>query len=198
MRFVGDLSRADARLIEQYAARATLALEFGVGGSTQIIAQALLPGGRIVSVDTSTDWVNVTRQRLTRLGVVDRCTFLGWTDWRKDLHENMFDLVFVDGIDSLRHDFTQSAWELLHPDGVMMFHDTRRPQDQRNVLAIVAARFNEIRSVMLNQEHDGEASNVTVIRKKALEPYVDWNVSEGRAAWQVGHGDPPESFWEGK
>jgi hypothetical protein len=83
-----------------------------------------------------------------------------------------------------------AAWPLLRVGGVMMFHDTRRPGDMRNVLDLVASAFLSVESVSCNAEH----SNITVVRKKAPEPYVDWNLVERRSRWQVGQEEAPDDL----
>lgn len=59
MKYVGDLSREDASLLERYARGARSVLEFGAGGSTQIIAQALPEGASFLSLDTDARYVSV-------------------------------------------------------------------------------------------------------------------------------------------
>ena len=223
LRFVGDLSRTDAHLLARYASTAGVILEFGVGGSTQIFAQALSENGRVLAIDTDIEWIKTTRARLRRLGVpiAKRVTFLiadesasairvgevldddddalalalADADPLDVFSADGVDLIFIDGIDHLRRGFALDAWNGLKDGGVMIFHDTRRPSDQANVLAVVAARYNEIRSVTLNEAIDGESSNISVITKKTSEPYVNWNLAEERPPWRIGYGEPPESFW---
>ena len=212
IRFVGDLSRADARILAHYASTAGVILEFGVGGSTQIFAQALSANGRVLTIDTDVEWIKITRARLRRLGatIAKRVTFflIHAGEVREVLGDDTLalafdvvssasgvDLVFVDGVDHLRRSFALDTWNGLKNGGVMLFHDTRRPSDQTNVLDVVAARYNEIRSITLNEAVDGESSNISVITKKISEPYVDWNLTEERPPWRIGYGEPPESFW---
>jgi hypothetical protein len=57
-KFVGDLSLQDAELLERYVTRAKAVLEFGVGGSTQIIAQSIPEGAKFASIDTDPSWID--------------------------------------------------------------------------------------------------------------------------------------------
>jgi len=192
-KYIGDLSRRDAELLEFYASRARSVLEFGVGGSTQIIAQSISGDATFLSLDTDPRWIAVTRGNLRRLGVEDRCRLLRYEDWSPDAHS--FDLIFDDGESRLRRDFALRSFPLLAVGGALLFHDTRRPQDVRNVLALVEVFFEEIAGVNLNEQIDGAASNITIVHKKSKEPYVNWNVAEGKPPWAFGQGDVPEDFW---
>ena len=195
MKFVGDLSRQDAALLERYARGARSVLEFGAGGSTQIIAQVLPEGASFLSLDTDPRWIATTRENLRRLGVGDRCQLRRYEDWSPDADAAQFDLVFDDGIGHLRRAFAIRSFPFLAIGGALLFHDTRRLQDVRNVLGLVEAFFEEIEHVHLNERVDGASSNITAVRKKAREPYVNWNVAEGRPPWAYGLGVVPEGFW---
>jgi predicted O-methyltransferase YrrM len=201
-KFVGDLSRADAELLERYASRAGRVLEFGVGGSTQIIAQSLPPGAVFVSLDTDPAWIAVTRERLGKLGVADRCRFVAHDEgWRAAVIGDppgaaTFDLIFDDGIDELRRPFALESWPLLQPGGFMLFHDTRRFGDLVNVAWVMQTYFTEVEDVYVNQRVDGVSTNISVIKKKAAEPYVNWNHTENKPLWMYGgFGPVPEEFW---
>jgi len=192
-KYIGDLSQQDAALLGRYASTAQAALEFGVGGSTQIIAQAIPAGASFRSLDTDPGWIDATQEKLHRLGVGDRCQIAGYDEWVPD--GARFDFIFDDGVDHLRRSFAFRTFPLLTVGGVLLFHDTRRLRDVQNVLALVEAFFDEIEYVSLNEHVEGVASNITVVRKKAKEPYVNWNFSEGKPLWAYGQGTVPEDFW---
>lgn len=194
MKFVGDLSRQDAALLERYARGARGALEFGAGGSTQIIAQSLPEGASFLSLDTEPSWIATTQENLRRLGVNDRCQLRRYEDWAP-MDATRFDLIFNDGVGHLRRDFTLRSFPLLAIGGALLFHDTRRQQDVCNVLGLVEIFFEEIEHISLNERVDGASSNITVVRKKSREPYVNWNVAEGRPSWAYGLGVVPDDFW---
>lgn len=192
-KFIGDLSKADAELLERYAARARSTLEFGVGGSTQIIAQSVPDGALFTSIDTDSGWIDKTRYKLQRLGVENRCLMIPYENWVPDARG--YDLIFNDGAGSMRLEFGLKAFPYLKIGGSLLFHDTRRPQDIKNVLSIAETFFEEIERIDLNQRVDGVSSNITAILKKEKEPLVSWNAIERKVAWQVGYGDAPEDFW---
>jgi predicted O-methyltransferase YrrM len=198
-KFVGDLSREDAELLERYASTARRVLEFGVGGSTQIIAQSVPAGATFVSLDTDPAWIAVTRDRLGKLGVADRCRFLPHDEaWLPAVTaaSPSFDLIFDDGVDHLRRPFALESWPLLEPGGFMLFHDTRRFGDVVNVAWVMQTYFTEVEDVYVNQRVGGVASNVSIIKKKVAEPYVNWNQSEDKPLWMYGGFGPiPEEFW---
>lgn len=195
IKYIGDLSREDAAILTCYASRAHSILEFGVGASTQIIAQVLPEDATFVSIDTEMKWIKQTRRYLERLGVADKAQLCDAATWTP-ADDQRFDLIFDDGYGPWRGEFAQRAWNWLTVGGTMLFHDTRRPQDVRNVLHLIAERFDEITVVHWNEAVDAVSSNITAVVKKKREGYVNWNVVEGRPQWAIGYGEVPESFWE--
>ena len=194
-KFIGDLSEADAAVLTKYAQAARYILEFGAGGSTQIFVQASHPQARITSVETDPKWITITKQRLRRLSARARCEFANYTTWLVKPRPTSCDLVFVDGAWPLRRKFAVAAWPLLRENGVMLFHDTRRAKDVANVAALITHKFEEIGEVLLNEQVNGATSNITVVKKKRREPYVNWKRSEKKPIWKYGEGDVPEEFW---
>ena len=193
LRYIGDLSREDAQLLARHAAGARRILEFGAGGSTQVLAQSAPEGAEIVTVETKPAWVARTRDNLRRLGIAREIRFVPYRGFWRQV-KGPFELVLDDGADRLRTDFAERAWPLLAVGGALLFHDTRRPRDARTALRHVERVFLEVTSVHLNPE----GSNLTVVRKQAPQAYVDWNLAEGRARWEYGHADPPPDLWGDK
>ena len=193
LKYIGDLSAQDAELLERYARSATSILEFGVGGSTQIIAQAMPKDASFISLDTDSRWIKSTREHLRHLRVEDRCRMLSYSDWPSEA--DRFDLIFNDGVGRLRQDFALRSFPRLVPGGVLLFHDTRRLQAVRYVLALVETFFEEISSVKLNEDFSGVTSNITAVRKKSKEPYVNWKTTDGKPSWAYGKGTVPADFW---
>ncbi len=194
MIFIGDLSRQDALLLEHMGKQCQSILEFGCGGSTQILAQSLQDGARLTSLDTSPEWMNRTTDNLLALGihedpriVIDQ--YEGWSD----RHTQMFDLIFVDGVDNKRLEFAMHAWLRLLPGGVMLFHDTRRTQDIDNALMTALGYHEEVEDIAFNVGH----SNITAITKGERLAYENWNVVEGKAPWMYG-ATPPPNNWVGQ
>ena len=179
----------------RHAGAAGRILEFGSGASTQVLAQSCPGDATIVSVETDPAWIERTRGNLARLGITRAVRFVPYKDWTRAIpDEQPFDLIFNDGVDKLRGRFAEETWPLLKVGGYLLFHDTRRPRDVKNALAIVGKFANEISSVTLNEA----GSNITVVRRKPPEPWVDWNVVEGRERWEYGHAEPPEGLWAAK
>lgn len=67
LRYVGDISEADAAVLAELAAESHRILEYGVGASTQVYAQAAAPGTAIVSLNRDTHWIDRTRVLLDEL-----------------------------------------------------------------------------------------------------------------------------------
>jgi precorrin-6B methylase 2 len=191
IRFIGDLSLEDADLLAGYARRSKTILEFGAGGSTQIMSQC--GAARILSVETSEHWIQLTQQRLEQ--IADR-TLVEFSGYRTDFDE-MFNLVFVDGVDHARRQFAIDTWRNLRAGGVMIFHDTRRFQDFQNAAWVAQLYYNEISRVDVNAPaSNGRSSNSTVLHKKPHEPYVNWNETENKPAWAYGISDPDQPLWQ--
>jgi predicted O-methyltransferase YrrM len=189
--FIGDLSSADVNVLSNLVSRADRILEFGAGGSTQIAAQFAPRGARIVTVDTSPEQISRTIVNLGRLGVpAQDVEFLDFDCWMEKVGDHYFDMIFDNGADALRRSFAHQAWPMLRIGGVMVFHSTRRETDIENVLDLIRARYLEVDSVEINTR----SSNITVIRKKTSEPWVNWNTVQSRLPWEVGDEDPPEDW----
>lgn len=174
MRYVGDISRQDAQILATSAGTARRILEFGVGGSTQILAQVAPPDATITTVETSPEWIERTRSNLQRFQIKTHVEFLEFESWLS-ADVGLMDLVFVDGRDDLRAAFAMRAWRFLRVGGVLLIHDTRRRNDANYALEFAKLYYLEIESVFLNVR----ASNITMITKKMSEPYVDWNRLDG-------------------
>jgi predicted O-methyltransferase YrrM len=186
--YIGDISKNDAKVLAQLAANCPDILEFGVGASTQVLGHYRQRQGRMISVETDPAWVEKTRRNLDRLRI-PHPEFAFYMDLDAHLnHGAKFDLIFDDGVDGLRGEFSKRTWPFLKVGGAFAFHDTRRTGDVLNVCALLAAVSAEVSVVQFNLEH----SNITVILKKQAEHYEDWNVLEGRPAWKAGYGDAPE------
>jgi precorrin-6B methylase 2 len=195
--FIGDLSLQDADLLAMYAKRSEYILEFGVGGSTQIMAQC--KPKRMISIDTDPGWIERTRTTLGRLTDKTEVEFGGYTNAQDMMANIRFDLIFIDGVDHLRKEFAAFSWQFLRVGGVMLFHDTRRQHDFLNAVGVASNFWNELSKVEVNAKaSNGKSSNMSVLHKKSLEPYENWNDVEGKPAWA--HGAAPftraHSFWK--
>src|SRR5258706_1824903 len=194
--YIGDISKNDAFVLQEYASSADSILEFGCGASTQVMASSVVVDATgivpvIISIDTEPSWIEKTKENLKILGVNKEVHFYDYRDFIDHiLIDKPFDFIFVDGVDSLRREFAIKIWPFLQVGGVMAFHDTRRGHDFRNVLEVLATFQDEIGEVKFNTLQ----SNITVIRKKPAAPYDNWQISEKKKPWQLGYGDPPQEF----
>ena len=178
--YVGDLSKADAKILKDLAEKSERILEFGVGGSTQILAAYGKGKAPIVTVETSLEWIGWTKNNLNLLGITREVLF---ADYYTFLPMEEYDLIFDDGADEFRLPFAYKTWPQLKEGGYMLFHDTRRGRDVQNIADFIVKFSPEIESVFINKDH----SNITVIKKKKAEFYENWNVVEGREPWGSGY-----------
>lgn len=200
MKWVGDLSLSDAEVLVKFGKSSKRILEFGVGGSTHLLSQCLPE--ELISLDTDTNWLNITKTKMTQLKGTE-VSFKDYAELDKiiDIKSNFFDMIFVDGVDSLRYEFALKTWDLLKVGGVMIFHDTRRVEDAGNVVNTALKYFNEVSSIDLNiADSLGISSNMSVITKKELEPYINWNLAEGKplTAYHAHLGELNDTLWEYK
>lgn len=188
MKYLGALSKFDAAVLEKYGKWAGKTLEFGMGGSTMILAQC---GTQLYSLETDPYWIERTRSNLIDLGVdFSKIRLLEYDLGLLDCGSQLFDLVFVDGLDEERFAFSLAAFQRLKLGGWIMFHDTRRKEDLRNMLDMMLVYHNEIGEVKMNMDH----SNISGCTRKAPEPYYDWREAEGKTKWQDGLEPPPEGW----
>lgn len=196
LKWIGDVSLEDADVLVGHGQRSKNILEFGSGGSTQLLAQCRPDS--LISVETDPRWISVTKNRLAKINGVPAVDFRSYTvDFDQE-----FDLIFVDGVDHLRREFAIQTWRYLRVGGVMLFHDTRRFQDFQNVAWVAQLYFNEISKVDVNAPAtNNQTSNMSVIYKKSHEPYVNWNHTENKPAWAYGTLDSEQELciagWSG-
>lgn len=171
MDYIGDISNADFLVLKEFALKSENILEFGVGASTQVIAN--YNKGAFTTLDTSEHWINLTKKNITYLGIKEDTTFLLYNNFKPI---GTYDFVFNDGVDHLRNEFGLKIWEYIKVGGVLAYHDTRRQGDVNNVIQVISKHFNEISDVQFNVN----SSNITLIYKKELQPYYDWNIAEQR------------------
>jgi hypothetical protein len=195
IKFCGDLSLEDADLFMYYGRQSPAILEFGMGGSTQLFAQCMPK--LFISLDTSPEWMTTTQARLNQIETKTQPEFYVYEDFFKLDTKPKFDLILVDGVDHLRRDFAVAAWPLLNEEGIMIFHDTRRFQDFQNAAWVAHLFHNEVSEIQVNEPaSNGASSNITVIYKKRLEPYVNWNYTENKPQWAYGDINYSGPLWQ--
>lgn len=171
--FVGDLSKADAEVLADFATMSKDILEFGCGGSTQILAH--FTEGKVISLDTERVWMEKTAAHLARLKIEPgKCYILPYEGWIEK-PDGMYDLVFNDGADSLRRYFGLAVWKHIKPGGWLLLHDQRRRPDWDTTAHIISEYWQEIGNVYYNYED----SNITCIQKR-IKPaiYENWQETE--------------------
>jgi tRNA A58 N-methylase Trm61 len=193
MFYVGDLSVQDVNLLCTLSRSANSILEFGVGASTQILAQAAPTFANITSVETDPEWISRTKAILDLIKSSHRIEFKTYDEWREGIDNKIpaqYDLIFNDGVDNLRADFAERSWPLLSIGGYLVFHDTRRSHDFSNVLNFCQQHYLEINDVKIN----ANSSNLTLMTKKLPEPYVNWNAVENRSVTMAGYSSLEETL----
>ena len=190
--FIGDLSTQDAAVLATMA-KGRRVLEFGSGGSTQIFAEV---SREIVSMETDGDWILRTQRNLARLEAKQpliraRVRFMHYSlDALVGL--GPFDMIFVDGESSRRHDFAAKAFAELGEGGIMAFHDSRTTE-RDVVLQVALWNSEEVEAVHFHIA----GSNVAAICKATMAPYQNWNLVEQRQGWEHGgNEDVPGDFYE--
>lgn len=180
------MSLQDADILASYGIRSKSILEFGCGGSTQIFAQC--KPEKLISIETDPAWIDITKRRLMQVTGTP-VTFIHTVQPFIEVPDMMFDLIFVDGIDPLRGQFAIETWKKLMPNGVMIFHDTRRHYDFHNVAFTAHMFLTEVSRIDVNVKAScGNSSNISIIHKKEDEPYVNWRLTEGKPMYA--YGDP--------
>jgi hypothetical protein len=177
--YIGDISKADAKVLKELAGDYKSILEFGCGASTQVLAAYCK--GRFRSIDTEPIWIERTKRNLGLLNITKEVEFF---EYGKD-PAGVYDFIFVDGLPELRLPFALERWDMLIDGGVMALHDTRRSSDFKNACELMTSKHAEI----LCADFNWNGSNITVIRKQTPLYYEDWNQKEGRLTWQFGHSD---------
>ena len=196
IKWVGGLSLEDADVLAMMGKRAQSILEFGVGGSTLIFSQVLVPqNGKLVSIDTVAPWIEEVKKRMALIEnhvpveycLVDEIPLLEASGCK-------FDLIFIDGLWKRRLDVALKTWSMLSPGGKMMFHDTRKQQDVLMVQDLLCQRITDVEMVQYNlPASNGADSCVTIITKRDVpfvmhrHQYIDQqSVEENRDLWTFG------------
>ena len=191
IKYIGDISKNDALVLEYFASNAKEILEFGMGASTQVLSN--YKEGNITSIETNSDWIEKTRKNIDLLRIDSQVNMMLYDDFMAQEHTKKYDLIFNDGVDHLRREFGLYAFDkLLKPNGVILFHDQRRTGDVHNMAEVIRIYSAYIEWVQINYKE----SNITVIKKRSNPDalfYEDWNVIEEKKGWESGQGDIPES-----
>jgi predicted O-methyltransferase YrrM len=173
MNYIGDISKNDFLVLQEAAMKYENILEFGVGASTQVILN--YTSGNFTSIDTSPEWIDLTRKNLEYLNINKPLDILLYEDFQPST-DDKYDFVFNDGVDHFRSVFGIFIFPYIKVGGVLAYHDTRRGGDMMNVIELVRKYYNEIDVIEMNKNN----SNITLVRKKEHQPYEEWNIAEGK------------------
>ena len=192
LKWSGDLSLEDSDLLANYARRSKKILEFGSGGSTQIFSQLCK---NVISVETSSSWVDIVKKRLYNISPDLLVTFKNYSD---TIYE-AFDLIFVDGITEKRLEFSLKHWHCLNYGGKILFHDTRKPQHKDILKSFIIYHIEEIDVINFNERaSNNKESNITSIKKRKKLKYVNWQEVENKPIWSYGSDMTNFDVWEYK
>lgn len=194
MKWVGHLSREDAGMLSALSVSCSV-VEFGAGGSTMIFAQN---ADHVLTIDTKNEWLLKTGERLDRLDVSAKCKMINLDDFSSVITEvgssGEYDIAFIDGERDKRLEVAHMLWPMLCDYGMMLWHDTLRPQDAKDVYDFATEHHLEVRSIVSNPVYNGLRTNLTIIHKRPAEEYHNWRYTEGKPNWFY-DGNPPEEFW---
>ena len=184
---VGELSALDVAALIKLAKGARRILEFGVGGSTTIWSQ-FAHDAKITCVETNPEWVDKTRDMCCRL-YCPAPTFLPFDGWRGHIgNRPWFDLVFIDSISiPQRIEIAKETWDLVMPEGKMVWHDTHQTGFGEDVFHFLAPRHLEVGKV--------ERESAVTIVTKCVETLIgSTDGFEGRQGWESGHAPLPADW----
>jgi predicted O-methyltransferase YrrM len=179
--YIGDLSKEDATLLQAIVRGNKRILEFGMGGSTHSIALSMDPDATFTTLDTAEEWIGRTKANFASLGISPARVTFGLYGLVGQI-PRPFDLVFDDGLDSMRLPFALAVWDRIPVGGILVFHDARRDGDLANVLEITRRYVREVARVDLCTFD----SNLAVVEKGPRRTYRNWNTVEGREPWESG------------
>ena len=191
IQWVGALSLEDADVLAQKSKTALKILEFGPGGSTMIFLQSIDSNASVTCVETRQQWIEELQNRLDLIEhKSNNYEFYRYKDFmNKEIREESFDLIFVDGEKTFREDFARKTWYLLKNGGEMMFHDTKRISYINSMMNVIRNKLFQIESVQFNiKASNGENSNISSIKKTArIEPPNDLqSIEQERELWTFG------------
>jgi predicted RNA methylase len=184
----GDISRADVVVLYEMARKVNgPILEFGVGGSTIILAAST--DGKVISVENELSWTNRTRNNLELYGLKHKVKFIQ-VDYKqkssvpyKSLMDNKPELIYIDSLSNTRPDTFHAIFPLAAKGTEFLIHDCRNRGCTNMFMDIFKEHSNDIEFIYPCYRE----SNMFYIRKTYNErKYVNWNVEEAgnnRVEW---------------
>lgn len=205
LKWVGSISLQDADILAMYGKRSEKVLDFGVGGSTLILAQTCKD---VTAVETNPSWIDRVSARAQTVGCRENIKFFTMNGiFESPPSFNTFDFVFIDGVPSERLPFARQAWKWLKVGGTMAFHDANRWAEGVGIREFAGNMdYNISRCDFMPPASDGKRSNLALFVKSANKPAlphepIDWAESEmlnGRPKWSLGKTGDVVTMWEYK
>ena len=169
----GDISRQDVMVLASYCTNKNV-VEFGVGGSTLIIARC---AKSLMSYDTDQNWIDITSLRLSTISdktCEPQLKLISQPP--NDIEE--CDVLFIDGLGDHR-----DAWAKLFTRAkVTLIHDSLGVAgDYPVVYWVMKEIFNNIDSVGLLDKitfHCFDSNMVVVERRDSPLSFRNWNETE--------------------
>ncbi|HYG84516.1 MAG TPA: hypothetical protein VD907_06610 [Verrucomicrobiae bacterium] len=163
--------------MKELAQTHSLIVEFGSGGSTQILGH--YSQGHVTSYETNEYWISKTKKHLVSLNIEN--VYIKHFNSINDLSIPEHDLLFIDGFREMRISFANKALET--NKGIIAFHDTRKRMYTEKIVPFVHLYWNKIRRIDVNYRD----SNITLLHMREVPlAYEDWNKVEGRTRQQIG------------
>ncbi len=97
--------------------------------------------------------------------------------------DRLHDVIIIDESNEWTLFELMDVWNQLRNGGYLLIRDL---PTLRNTIQLAIRHWLEVDSVHPNWDQ----SDYSLLRKKAAEPYVNWNEVEERKAWETGHGEP--------
>lgn len=170
----GDISRNDVRVLIELCTGKNV-IEFGVGGSTLILAQV---ASKLTSYDTSQEWIDKTKKKLITKPSVKTCEpeFIHNPEIPNDIPE--CDVLFLDG-----EGYQRTGWLKHFPKcKVVISHDCRgETTDGPTAYHLIYPLFKnfELLQYVSRIEYAYLDSNMFVYyRREKPIVYENWNITE--------------------
>ena len=171
----GDLSRADAVILVEYATGKKV-LEVGVGGSTVLLS--MFNTQPVISFDNNKEWIDRTQSNLnTYSGFLKSKATIRYSDDYSNIHKHFYEdihFVFIDCEPRYRWKCFDLLFNKAATGTIFMFHDSATDYVKDLVLKALTQYYFRIASI----EQHIRGSNMSCIIKGEKKVYENWNNTE--------------------
>lgn len=168
----GDISRADVRVLVEICSNKNV-VEFGVGGSTLILAQC---AASIVSYDTDISWIERTKHRIDTMEKITVPQFVHMPTVPESIPE--CDVLFIDGYGPHRCEWTRHFLRCK----VMLLHDSLGDTGLGPTIDDLLSKIFTIREIVENLDlmkfHYLDSNMVVVYKRETPIRFLNWNTVE--------------------